>query len=97
MQTDIGALYGQYQHTGLCQEGWEKKFQHEAAETTRVALTQTFTAYRDTLERVEVFKYLGRLLAYDDNNTQPMQANLKDGAQELEAGFLCFEASECFA
>jgi hypothetical protein len=37
--------------------------QHEAAETARVALTQLFTAYGDELERVEVFKYLGRLLA----------------------------------
>ncbi len=51
--------------------------QHEAAETTRVALAQLFTSYRDELERVEVFKYLGRLLAYDNNNTQAMQGNLK--------------------
>jgi hypothetical protein len=28
------------------------------------------------LERVEVFKYLGWLLAYNDNNTQAMGANL---------------------
>ena len=26
---------------------------------------------------MEVFKYLGRLLAYDDNDTQAMQSNLK--------------------
>jgi hypothetical protein len=26
---------------------------------------------------VEVFKYLGRLLAYDDNDSQAMRANLK--------------------
>jgi hypothetical protein len=34
-------------------------------------------AYGDKLERVEVFKYLGWLLAYDDNDTQAMQGNLK--------------------
>jgi hypothetical protein len=51
--------------------------QHEAAETTRVALAQSFTAYGDKLERVEVFKYLGRLLAYNDNDTQAMGANLR--------------------
>jgi hypothetical protein len=51
--------------------------QHEAAETTRVALVQLFTVYGDKLERVEVFKYLGRLLAYNDNDTQAMQANLR--------------------
>ncbi len=28
------------------------------------------------MERVEVFKYLGRLLAYDDNDTQAIRANL---------------------
>jgi hypothetical protein len=33
--------------------------------------------YGDKLERVEVFKYLGRLLAYDDSNTQAMRGNLK--------------------
>ncbi len=51
--------------------------QHEAAETARVALAQSFTVYGDELERVEVFKYLGRLLAYDDNDTQAMRGNLK--------------------
>jgi hypothetical protein len=51
--------------------------QHEVAETARVALTQSFTAYGDELERVEVFKHLGWLLAYDDNHTQAMQGNMK--------------------
>jgi hypothetical protein len=30
----------------------------------------------DKLERVEVFKYLGRLLACDNNNNQAMRVNL---------------------
>ncbi len=77
MQTEHGALYGRHQRTQLCQDGWDKKVQHEAAETARVALARSFTAYRDKLEKVEVFKYLGRLLAYDDNNTQAMRGNLK--------------------
>jgi hypothetical protein len=35
-------------------------------------------ATEDALERGEVFKYLGRLLAYNNNNnTHAMQANLK--------------------
>jgi hypothetical protein len=29
------------------------------------------------LERVEVFKYLGRLIAYDDANNQAMRSNLR--------------------
>jgi hypothetical protein len=78
MQMECGALYGRHQHTQLCQNGWDKKVQHEAAETSRVALAQLFTAYGDELEKVEVFKYLGRLLAYDNNDRQAMQGNLKN-------------------
>jgi hypothetical protein len=79
MQTERGALYGRHQRTQLCQNGWDKKVQHEAAKTARVALAQLFMAYRDELERVEVFKYLVRMLAYDDKDTQAMQGNLKKG------------------
>ena len=77
MQADVGALYGWHQRTQLCHEEWERKIQHEAAETARVALTQSFTVYGDKLERVEVFKYLGRLLAYNNKDTHAVQANLK--------------------
>jgi hypothetical protein len=56
MQTEHGALYRWHQRTHLCQDGWDKKVQHEAAETARVALAQSFTAYRNKLERVELFK-----------------------------------------
>jgi hypothetical protein len=77
MQTEIGALYGGHRHTRLCREGWAKKKQHEAAEAARVALQKSITAYGDDLERVEVFKYLGWLLAYDNNGSQAMRANLK--------------------
>jgi hypothetical protein len=72
MQMERGALLGQHQRTQLCREGCDKKVQHEAAETARVTLAQSFTAYGDELERVEVFKYLGWLLAYNDNDTQAM-------------------------
>ena len=77
MQTEVGALYGKHQRTRHCREGWERKKQHEAAEAARVALTRTFMAYGEDLERVEVFKYLGRLLAYNDNDSQAMRSNLK--------------------
>ncbi len=50
--------------------------QHEATAAARIALARTFAAYRDDLERVEVFKYLERLLTYDDNDSQAMQSNL---------------------
>ncbi len=42
------------------------------------ALECSFTAYGEELEKVEVFKYLGRLILYDDTNTQAMQSNLRN-------------------
>ena len=77
MQMEIGALYRGHQHTQLCREGWAKKKQHEAAVAARVTFRKSFTAYGEDLERVEVFKYLERLLAYDDNNSQAIRSNLK--------------------
>ncbi len=50
--------------------------QHEIAATAQQSLQTHFYAYGEELERVEVFKYLGRLLAYDDNDTQAIRANL---------------------
>jgi hypothetical protein len=35
------------------------------------------TTYGKELEKVEVFKYLGRLIAYNDTNTQAMRLNLR--------------------
>jgi hypothetical protein len=43
---------------------------------SQLALATQFYAYGKELERVAVFKYLGRLLACDDNDTQAMQGNL---------------------
>ena len=40
-------------------------------------MDETFTAYGVTLERVESFKYLGRTIRYDDNDTQAARNNLR--------------------
>ena len=57
--------------------GEAQKEQHEAAINSARALEQRFSAYWVMLERVEVFKYLGHLLAFDDNDAQAVQANLR--------------------
>jgi hypothetical protein len=95
MQTKVGALYRKHQRTGLCHEGWERRKQHEATEAARIALARMFMAYGEDLERVEVFKYLGRLLTYDNNDSQAMRLNLKKACNSWD-GFLCVEGRECF-
>jgi hypothetical protein len=54
----------------------EHRLQREAAVTSALALRQQFTVRGDVLERVEVYKYLGRMMAQDDNNLQAIRAQL---------------------
>jgi hypothetical protein len=77
LQTKVGALYGKHQRTWFYREWWERRMQHEASEAARIALARTFTAYGEDLKKVEVIKYLGRLLAYNNNDSQAIQSNLK--------------------
>jgi hypothetical protein len=70
-------LNGGHHRTELCQRGWERRCQHAAATGSQHALNHVFTCNGDELARVEVFKYLGRLIAYNDANTQAMQSNLR--------------------
>jgi hypothetical protein len=70
-------MNGRHYETALCKDGVARKAQHAAAECAHLALSQTFTAYGKELERVEIFKYLGRLLAYNNSDTQAVRNNLK--------------------
>jgi hypothetical protein len=70
-------LNGGHHHTELCQRGWERRCQHAAAARSQQALDHVFTCNRDQLDRVEVFKYLGRLIAHNDVDTQAMRSNLR--------------------
>ncbi len=76
MQTAPGALLCNHQATELCRKRYKQLVQHETAATAWLTLNTRFYAYGEELERAEVFKYLGRLLSYDDNDTQAMRANL---------------------
>ncbi len=61
----------------MCKDRVARKVQYAAVERAHLALQQSFTAYGAELERGEVFKYLGRLLAYGDNDAQAVRGNLK--------------------
>jgi len=59
------------------QVGVERRQQREAAITLALALRQQFSVNGEALERVEVFKYLERLLAQDDDNIQAIRTQLR--------------------
>ena len=75
MQVD--PRYPRHQYTKECQVGVEWKKQREAAVTLALALRRQFSVHGDVLEQVEVFKYLGRLLAQDDDDIQAIHAQLR--------------------
>ena len=54
-----------------------RKLQRKAYRHSTLSLNEEFTAYGQKLERVEAFKYLGRLLTYDSNNIQDVRSNLE--------------------
>jgi hypothetical protein len=63
--------------TKECQLRLERKMQHESAVKSALALLRQFMIHGDVLERVEVFKNLGSLLAQDDNDTQAIRQQLQ--------------------
>jgi hypothetical protein len=77
LQLPVEDLGRGHHRTGLCQRGWERKCQHEAALCSQRTLECTFSANGEELERVENFKYLGRLISHDDADNQAMQRNLR--------------------
>ncbi len=77
LQITYAAMNGCHYKTALCREGIARRVQHAAAKRTHLSLNQSFTAYGERLERVEVFKYLGQLLAYDNNDARAVRGNLE--------------------
>ena len=59
-----------HQATKSCTAMHTARLQREAISDSAVAMDAKVYAYGEELEQVEVFKYLGRLIAFDDNDTQ---------------------------
>ena len=51
------------------------RLQAKAVSSSAVAMGVEFYAYGEELEQVEVFKYLGRLIGFDDDDTQAVGGN----------------------
>ncbi len=56
--------------------GMARRHQWDMAVRSALALRQQFTVHRDVLERVEVFRYLGRLLSQDNDDVQAVRNQL---------------------
>jgi hypothetical protein len=73
----VNPAYPRHARTKECQVGTNRRLQRELAIASALALRRKFTVRGDVLERVEVFKYLGRLLAQDDDNVQAIRQQLR--------------------
>ncbi len=74
MQTN--PRYSAHINTKECRVGMARQHHRDMAVRSALALRQQFMVHGDVLERVEVFRYLGRLLLQDDGNVQAVQSQL---------------------
>jgi hypothetical protein len=73
----VHPLYPRHRLSKECQVGVERRRQQEAAVTAALALRQQFRIHGDVLEQVKVYKYLGRMMAQDDDDAQAICAQLR--------------------
>jgi hypothetical protein len=73
----VNPVYPRHIRTQECQTRVEQKLQRESVVHSASALRRQFLVHGDMLERVEVFKYLGRLLVQDEDEAQAVQQHLQ--------------------
>ncbi len=73
----VNPAYPRHIRMQECQTGVEQKLQRELAVRSALALRRQFSVHGDVLECVEVFKYLGCLLAQDDDDAQAIRQQLR--------------------
>ena len=73
----VNPLYPNHWRTKECQVGVERHKQLEMVVSSALALHQQFMVNGDVLECVEVFKYLGRMMAQDDDDIQAIRVQLR--------------------
>ena len=69
--------YLQHIHTQVCKLGAEGQTQRDWAITAALALHKLFYVKGELLEKVDLFQYLGRILAQDDDDVQATRNQIK--------------------
>jgi hypothetical protein len=72
----VNPAYPRHIRTKKCGIGMDRRLQRESAISSALALRREFNVDGTVLERVEVFKYLGRLLAQDNDDAQAIRQQL---------------------
>ena len=70
--------------TKLCRQGMDKKWHCLAEEEAREGTEISLTAYGVPLSQVTSFKYLGRVLAVEDNDCPEVVRNLRSARHKWE-------------
>jgi hypothetical protein len=73
----VNSVYPRHIRTKECGIGMDRQLQRESAISSALALRHKFNVGGTVLERVEVFKYLGRLLAQDNDDAQAIRQQLR--------------------
>ena len=76
LQVLLKAMNSGHQETQQCKVGRERAFQHLRAANSIWALQEKITAYDKELEQVELFKYLGQLVSFNDKYAHIVRSNL---------------------
>ncbi len=74
----VNPLYPHHWLSKECQVGAERQRQRETAVTAALALRQQYTIHGNVLEQVEVYKYLERMMAQDNDDAQAIRAQLRN-------------------
>ena len=69
--------YPRHIHSQVCQTGVDRRTQRDSAITSALALRQLFYVEGEVLEKVESFRYLGRILAQDDEDVRAVRSQIK--------------------
>ena len=66
-----------YERSAICRDLLAQRREHQSTDIAVEVLKRSFTTYGKSLTRVEVCKYLRRLLAFNNVDTQAIRGNLK--------------------